>query len=172
MTTPNGCKSRSHAPEKARSGTANAKTPRAPDLVKQFEDIEFRLFEFMRTLGAYPQKKAVLRNAKRHAAAVGPRMQKLALMNATRLEDRHDPLVHEAYSQDDFMFEIRRYLWDSIEMLSDNKSLEPQARLRLLRRRLWNRGRCFELLAKAKLFDRAALIRLIQAADTAPDQTS
>src|SRR5712672_2670346 len=102
MTTPNISKSRSQAPLRTSARmTGNAANARPCDLAKQFEDVEFRLFEFVRSMGADPAIKAVLRNSKRHATTLGPRMQKLAFADVSGSKERRDPRVREAYSQED-----------------------------------------------------------------------
>src|SRR5258708_27692989 len=162
MTTPNSSKSPSHRQIRTSIPMAHkAGTARSRALLKQFEDVEFRLLEFVRVLGAEPAIKAVVRNSKRHAATTGRRMQKLAFADGRGSKERCDPRVRDAHSQEDFMFEIRRHVWESLEMVIDSKEMEPPARLRLLRRRLWNAGRSLELLAKVEVFDRAELLRII-----------
>src|SRR6267154_1308353 len=105
MTTPNSSKSPSHRQIRTSAPIAHkAGTARSRALLKQFEDVEFRLLEFVRALGAEPAIKAVVRNSKRHGATVGRRMQKLAFADGSGSKERSGPRVHEAYSQEDFMF--------------------------------------------------------------------
>ena len=64
-------------------------------------------------------------------------------------------------SEEDFIGDVRKLTWECLEMLTETRTMEPDARLRFLRRRILNRARSFETLAIADVVDRAALVELI-----------
>jgi hypothetical protein len=133
-------------------------------LTQQFDALHSLSATIVITLGTPQDRRQLIRSLRRQGATLGRRMQKLARANLKHPSPTtlSDPDVPRTLTEDDFLRELRKCVWDCLEQLGDTKTMDPHQRLALLRRRLWMRGRRLELISsRACIVDRDELLRII-----------
>jgi hypothetical protein len=134
------------------------------ELIEQFCRINSQCATIVITLGTPQNAKQFLRRLRQQGTALGRQMQRLGRANLKQPPSRNpaDPNVPNNLTEEDFLREFRRCIWECLEQLSDTNTMDPNQRLTLLRRHLWVRGRRLELICKACVVDRDELLRIIQ----------
>ena len=155
-----------HTP--SRQASQKGKPPGEPDLSEtelqsQFEALQSGVTTLIVTLGSDLELEALVRRLRGQAATLGRDLQRIANAGQPNAK-RIDPSVPGMLSQEDFVQDVRKLTWKVMEVLTDTANMAPRARLKFLRRQLRNRGLRFELLARAQVVDRAALLAIIERA--------
>ena len=71
----------------------------------------------------------------------------------------------EIRTEDEFVDEVRKFVWDWLTQFQSTETMDPHQRLAFLRRRMWLRGRRLELLSQTRMVDYDKLLRIVALAD-------
>ncbi len=134
-----------------------------PRLAKLFEQLESRAGQLNALLQSEQELKRWVRMARPRVLRFGRALQAFARVNLTqpRTAPLLDPVVPQARCHDGYIWLVGKIHAKCVYLFRDTRTMQPEARLRFLRRRLWLNGRRLELISIAPIIDREALVRFI-----------
>ena|ERR1043166_1336911 len=135
------------------------------EIAELFQRLQSAAAQLIIILGKNPPRKELISRLRRQCAAAATEMKKLAQANH-RTPAAAESVTKWTISEEDFIAEVRKLIWDCMNMMMETEMMDPVARLRYLRRRISNRARNFECLVVAKVVDRAALVEWIAKASS------
>jgi len=138
-----------------------------PDLIKQFQKLHAQCTAIVMTLGTQREDRPRRGRLRQQAASLGRGLQDVAraTIKHPASKPRSDPRVPEVITEEEFVGEVRKCIWDWLGQFQSTETMDPHQRLAFLRRRMWLRGRRLELLSQTRMVDRDKLLRIVALAD-------
>jgi hypothetical protein len=133
-----------------------------PALMKQFDELHSQCFAIVMTLGTEQEARPLLRRLRQQAATLGRRLQKVGRANLKHSTSKTptDPSVPDPITEEEFIDEVRKCVWDWLDKLHATETMDPHQR---------GIPEAATVLAEpalgAALASRAELLRIIALAD-------
>src|SRR5438067_408828 len=119
-----------------------------PNLSREFQKLHSQCTAIVMTLGTQRDDRPRLGRLRQQAASLGRRLQEVARAGLKHpcSKPHNDPKVPNVITEEEFVDEVRKFVWDWLTQLQSTETMDPQQRLAYLSRRMWLRGRRLELL--------------------------